>query len=221
VTWLADAEVAALALVVVASVLLAALAWPSPSVSAPPPPTTSRARHARPVRGAGSAAARMTAAWATGQAFLKRRAGTQVQDQEVADALVLIALTVRAGLGLPEALAEVHGCSRGAARRDLGVVLAALRWGRPAGAAWDYAGSPWRDAALAWQVASTTGAPPAQLFEHAAGRLRDAQEREAERRAARAGVLLVLPLGFGFLPAFACTAVVPVVVALAGGVLRG
>jgi hypothetical protein len=34
-------------------------------------------------------------------------------------------------------------------------------------------------------------------------------------------VLLVLPLGLGFLPAFACTAVVPVVLNLASGVLSG
>ncbi len=37
--------------------------------------------------------------------------------------------------------------------------------------------------------------------------------------AARAGVRLVLPLGLAFLPAFACTAVIPVVLALAHTVL--
>ena len=34
-------------------------------------------------------------------------------------------------------------------------------------------------------------------------------------------MLLVLPLGLGFLPAFACTAVIPVVATLATGVLAG
>jgi pilus assembly protein TadC len=58
------------------------------------------------------------------------------------------------------------------------------------------------------------------MLERVAERSRLAEDRAAERRAARAGVLLVLPLGFGFLPAFACTAVIPVVLALAHGVLR-
>lgn len=140
---------------------------------------------------------------------------------EVADALVLIALAVRSGMGLAEALAEVQAGSAGAVRRDLGAVVAALRWGRSAPEAWAFAGPCWRPVALAWQVADQTGAPPADLVESAAHRLRATEGRAAERRAARAGVLLVVPLGLGFLPAFACTAVVPVVVALARGVLGG
>jgi pilus assembly protein TadC len=137
----------------------------------------------------------------------------------VADALVLIALAIRSGLGLAEALAEVQGCSDGVVRRDLAAVVAALRWGRSAAQAWAFAGPSWRPVALAWRVAEQTGAPPADLVERAGRRLRRAQDGHAERRAARAGVLLVLPLGLGFLPAFACTTVVPVVQALVGGVL--
>jgi len=204
--------------VVVVSVLVAAMSWPSARVP-PPPPASVEVGRSRPHSGPGFA--RLAASWSAATVSLRRGAGQELHASQVADALVLTALTVRAGLGLAEALAEVHACSRGGVRRDLGVVVAALRWGRPAGEAWRFAGPAWRDAALAWQVAATTGAPPAELLEQAARRLRDGQEREAERRAARAGVLLVLPLGLGFLPAFACTAVVPVVVALAGGVLRG
>lgn len=139
---------------------------------------------------------------------------------EVADTLVLLAMAVRSGLGLTEALAQVAECSTGPVRRELAAVVAALRWGRPTRQAWAFAGEAWRPAAVAWTVSERTGAPPADLLERAAERSRLAEDRAAERGAARAGVLLVLPLGLGFLPAFACTAIIPVVLALAHGVLR-
>ena len=137
----------------------------------------------------------------------------------MADALVLVALALRAGLDLTRALEQVAVGARGPVARDLSAVVAAVRWGRPVDEAWAYAGATWRPAALAWSVAEATGAAPAALVASAAVRLREGQERDRERRAARAGVLLVLPLGLGFLPAFACTAVLPVVIALAVGIL--
>lgn len=140
---------------------------------------------------------------------------------EVADTLELLSLAVRSGLGLTEALHHVQRCSVGFARRDLAAVVAALRWGRTAGEAWTYGGRAWRAAALAWAVAEETGAPAAELLHQAAVRQREADDRTAERRTARAGVLLVLPLGLGFLPSFACVAVVPVLLVLARGVLGG
>lgn len=140
---------------------------------------------------------------------------------DVADALVLLALALRAGLGLAEALHEVTVGSRGPVRRDLASVVAALQWGKPAPEAWAFASPVWRQVAQAWEVAVQTGSAPAEQVELVAQRLRDAQERDREQRAARAGVLLVLPLGFGFLPAFVCTAVVPVVLAVASGVVGG
>ncbi len=152
---------------------------------------------------------------------LRGRNGRGPPVGEVADTLVLLALAVRSGAGLTQALAEVAAISGPQVRADLGAVVAALRWGRPAHEAWGYAGVQWRPAALAWQVAESTGAAPSSIVERAASGLREQQALETERRAARAGVLLVLPLGLGFLPAFACTAVVPVVVALASGQLDG
>jgi Flp pilus assembly protein TadB len=148
--------------------------------------------------------------------------GDHVGDlQEVADALVLVALGLRAGLPVVESLEQAASTARGSAGRDLAAVSAALRWGRPTAAAWCYAAPVWRVASLAFQMAEATGAGPADLIEAAAERLREDQERDRERRAARAAVLLVLPLGFGFLPAFACTAVVPLVAVLAEGALGG
>lgn len=140
---------------------------------------------------------------------------------EVADALVLISLGLRAGLPLSEALQHVHTEATGLVRADLAAVAAALRWGRPAQVAWSFAGPDWQAAAMATHMSEHTGAAPAALIEGAASRIREDRERDRERAAARAGVLLVLPLGLGFLPAFACTAVVPVVLQLASGVLVG
>jgi pilus assembly protein TadC len=150
---------------------------------------------------------------------VRRRRTAAPEQGEVADALVLLALALRAGLGLAEALHEVQAGSRGRVRRDLASVVAALQWGKPAPEAWAFASPVWRQVAQAWEVAVQTGSAPAEQVELVAQRLRDAQERDREHRAARAGVLLVLPLGFGFLPAFVCTAVVPVVLAVASGVL--
>lgn len=140
---------------------------------------------------------------------------------ELADTLVLLVLALRSGLGLAEALHEVERCTTGPVRDDLAAVVAGLRWGRPVGEAWAFAGGGWRPVAQAMQVAEATGAAPADLLADTAVRLREQHERELERRAGRAGVLLVLPLGLAFLPAFACTAVVPVVLALARGLLSG
>ena len=145
----------------------------------------------------------------------------QAADGDVADALVLVALCLRAGLPLTAALHHVQAGSTGVVRDDLGSVGAALRWGLSTQVAWAQAGDRWRQAATATHLSEQTGAAAAELLEGAATRLREEGERARERAAASAGVLLVLPLGLGFLPAFACTAVVPVVVTLASGVLAG
>lgn len=139
--------------------------------------------------------------------------------EDVADALVLVVLALRSGADLAGAVGGVAAVSQGAVRRDLDAVVAALRWGVPVAEAWGYAGPVWRPAALAFQMAAGTGASPTGLLVEAGARIREEQEQDQARQAARAGVLLVLPLGLGFLPAFACTAVVPVVLALATSVL--
>ena len=137
----------------------------------------------------------------------------------IAEALVLLALALRSGMGQREALDRVAALSDGEVARSLRSVTAALRWGRTPSEAWGYVPTAWQPAALAWQVAEAAGAAPAQLLAAAADRVRDSEDRRLEEAAARAGVRLVLPLGLALLPAFACTAVVPVVLALAHTVL--
>jgi pilus assembly protein TadC len=137
----------------------------------------------------------------------------------VADALLLVSLVLRSGRGPREAVERVAAVSDGATALHLRTVAAALAWGLPVAEAWRYAPEVWRPAALAWQVAESAGSGPAQLVEEASWRLREAEDRRLEAAAARAGVRLVLPLGLAFLPAFACTTVIPVVLALARRVL--
>jgi hypothetical protein len=60
------------------------------------------------------------------------RRSDQASTDEVADALVLISVALRAGLPLSEALHHVHAEATGHVRADLAAVAAALRWGRPA-----------------------------------------------------------------------------------------
>ncbi len=132
---------------------------------------------------------------------------------------MLLVLALRSGASVTESVSRVADSSPGVVRRDLARVVAALAWGATAAEAWAGLGPVWRPAALAFTMAAETGASPSTLLASAARRVREQHEADRSRRAARAGVLLVLPLGLGFLPAFACTAVIPVVLALAGDVL--
>jgi pilus assembly protein TadC len=59
----------------------------------------------------------------------------------------------------------------------------------------------------------------AEAVQRVAADARRRQEAEGHRRAARAGVLAVLPLGACFLPAFVLLGIVPVVAGLAGPLL--
>lgn len=134
--------------------------------------------------------------------------------EEAATALLLLAAVVRGGGGVVEALETVAAVDDGPAGRALGVVAAAQRWGEPTDRAWVRVGPGWAPAAAAWHAASSAGAPPADLVEHAADRMRVAESRRVDAAGARAGVLLVLPLGLCFLPGFVATTVVPVVLTL-------
>ncbi|QNF93734.1 type II secretion system F family protein [Janibacter sp. YB324] len=135
---------------------------------------------------------------------------------DVADATVLLALALQSGRGLVQALDEVAEVAAAGAAADLRKVAAALRWGRSMDRAWGYARSAWGPTATAFVVADTVGAPSAAVLLEAAATLRDTESRRLEEAGGRAAVLLVLPLGLCFLPAFIATAVVPIVVVLVG-----
>jgi pilus assembly protein TadC len=65
-----------------------------------------------------------------------------------------------------------------------------------------------------------SGAALAAAFERLADDQRSGRTATADAAARRAGVLIVLPLGLCFLPAFVFAGVLPVIVAVLGGVLK-
>jgi Flp pilus assembly protein TadB len=69
--------------------------------------------------------------------------------------------------------------------------------------------------------ADDSGLPAAVPVARLAADARSEWARAATARARRAGVLITAPVGLCFLPAFITVGVVPVVIGLAGGVLRG
>lgn len=188
-------------------VALAAALWPVHPVPARRP-GASRAAHRRhaelpsgpPTRGSG-------------------RRGESATVYDVADALDLLALALRSGRGTVEAVEGVAALVPSDLGRPLRSVAAALRWGAQAERAWAYAPPAWKPAARAWRLAEAGGIAPAELVARAASELRAAEDRRIEEATARAGAMLVLPLGVTFLPGFVATTVVPVLVALAGDLL--
>lgn len=168
----------------------AVLFWPTAGSTLPCPPT--RRGHRRP-----------TPAPATPDA--------------VADALVLLALALRAGCAPVEALEEVADRTGGVVASRLRSVAAADRWGLDADACWATAPPVWQPAAVAWEASVSAGVSPSGLIERSAGVIRDRERQRVEAALARAGVLLVLPLGLAFLPGFVATTVIPVVLRILGG----
>ncbi len=138
---------------------------------------------------------------------------------EVAGVIDLLALTLRGGVGLAEAMEAVAVRVGGPLGLDLQTVAAAGRWGVEDETAWASIPSAWQPAARALRMAATAGVPPADLLVRAAEEVRRAEQQRLEVATATLGIRIVLPLGLAFLPAFVLTTVVPIVLALARQVL--
>ena len=96
----------------------------------------------------------------------------------------------------------------------------ALRSGAGAAVGWGLLGDgSGSRVARAAERSGHSGAALAGAFARVADDLRADAVQTAEARARTAGVLVVLPLGLCFLPAFVLTGLVPVIVAVVGGVL--
>jgi len=133
----------------------------------------------------------------------------------------LVAAALRAG-STPDAAARlVAQAVGGPVGERLALVGHALRHGRPAGEAWAHLGDSEaaRRVVRAAQRSGHSGAALAGSLARVADDLRADAVLAAETRARTAGVLVVLPLGLCFLPAFVLTGLVPVIVAVVGGVL--
>jgi pilus assembly protein TadC len=138
---------------------------------------------------------------------------------EVAGVIDLLALTLRGGAGLVQAMEAVATRVGGPLGLHLQTVAAAGRWGVDDAAAWASVPSAWRPAARALRMAATAGVPPAGVLIRAAEEVRRAEQQRLEVATATLGIRIVLPLGLVFLPSFVLTTVLPIVIALAKQVL--
>jgi pilus assembly protein TadC len=159
--------------------------------------------------------------WATGRWPTDPFGDRQEAAADLPVAVDLLAAALRSGAP-PARAAEVVGEALGGPLgRRLVRVGTALRLGtRPAEAWAALGGIPGADRLCRTAVRSAdSGAAMTGALGRLAGDLRAARAARADAGAQRLGVLVVLPLGLCFLPAFLLTGVVPVVVAVLSDVL--
>ena len=133
----------------------------------------------------------------------------------------LLAAALRAGAPPGHAAAVVGAAVAGPVGSRLARVGLALRLGEAPERAWeDVADLPGGERIARAAVRSAdSGAALAAALTRLADETRAGRTAAAEAAARRAGVLVVLPLGLCFLPAFLLAGVVPVVIAVLDGVL--
>ncbi len=133
----------------------------------------------------------------------------------------LLAAALRAGAPVDRAVAAVADALDGPLGGRLRRAARSLRLGAEPAEAWEHlAGIPGADRlAAAAARSSASGGALAGALERLAGDLRADRAVAVEAAAQRAGVLIVLPLGLCFLPAFLLAGLVPVLVSVLGRVL--
>ncbi len=134
----------------------------------------------------------------------------------------LLGAVLRSGAPTPHAVARVAAAIGGPLGQRLELVARGLDLGSPPAEAWDVLAEVPEAASLVRAAvrASESGAALAGACARFAAELRAGHEATAEAAARRAGVLVVLPLGCCFLPAFVLLGVVPIVLGVLDGVLR-
>lgn len=141
----------------------------------------------------------------------------------VAGALDLFAACLRAGLDVGRAARAVAPVAPEPLSGALGRAGYLLSLGADSDAAWTTAeGDPVVDSvARTVRRSARSGSSVADAVADAARDHRARAEDGVAAAGERAGVLVSGPLGLCFLPAFVCLGIVPVVLGLAGTVLRG
>ena len=134
----------------------------------------------------------------------------------------LLAAAVRAGSPTEHGLRIVGTGLGGSFGRQLVRVADGLRLGLEPADAWKALTAVPETARIAGAIARSadSGAAVARALERLADALRAEAAARVEASAQRLSVLLVLPLGLCFLPAFVFAGIAPVIVAVLGGVLR-
>ncbi|MGW0082010.1 type II secretion system F family protein [Streptomyces sp. NPDC003393] len=135
----------------------------------------------------------------------------------------LVAACITAGAGPVIAAQAVGEALGGPVGEGLARGAAEVRLGGAPADAWRRLASIPGAAALArlLERADESGLPAAGPAARLAADVRADRARTATARARRAAVLVSAPVGLCFLPAFVAVGVLPVVIGLAGGVLRG
>ncbi|MFQ6147508.1 type II secretion system F family protein [Streptomyces seoulensis] len=135
----------------------------------------------------------------------------------------LLAACIAAGAGPVIAAQAVGEALGGAVGEALARGAAEVRLGGAPADAWRRLASIPGAAALArlLERAGESGLPAAGPVARLAADVRAERSRSATVRARRAAVLVTGPVGLCFLPAFVAVGVLPVVIGLAGGALRG
>ncbi len=134
----------------------------------------------------------------------------------------LLAAALRAGAPPDRAVGIVAVALGGPVGTDLLRVRDGLRMGLDPRDAWGWLRTPPEAARLADAVvrSADSGAAVARALSRVADDLRSARTAAVEATASRVGVLIVLPLGLCFLPAFVFAGIAPVIVAVMGDALR-
>ncbi|HEY8534128.1 MAG TPA: type II secretion system F family protein [Micromonospora sp.] len=159
--------------------------------------------------------------------FLPRIVPAAVRQQRLRDALDLplaadlLAAALRAGAPVAGAVGAVAEALGGPLGGRLATIARLLRLGADPAEAWAHlsdipGGDRWAQAAVR---SSATGAGIADALTRLADDLRSDRAMAIEAAVRRSGVLLVLPLGLCFLPAFVLAGLVPVIVAVLGDLL--
>ena len=159
--------------------------------------------------------------------WLRRREPAQVRQERLVAAADLplgadlLAAALRAGAPVDRAAAAVAEALDGPLGMRLGRTARSLRLGAEPAEAWAHlAGIAGADRLVAAAVrSSASGGALAGALGRVADDLRADRAVAVEAAAQRAGVLIVLPLGLCFLPAFLLAGLVPVLIAVLGDVL--
>lgn len=161
------------------------------------------------------------AVWLSRQPTPRQRAHQRRFAAELPFTIDLVAAALRAGSTPDSAVRTVAQASGGPVGGCLTRVEQALRAGAAPGDAWAHLGDSGaaRRVVRAAQRSGHSGASLGGALARVADDLRTDAVLAAEARARTAGVLVVLPLGLCFLPAFVLTGLVPVIVAVVNGVL--
>ncbi len=134
----------------------------------------------------------------------------------------LLSAAMRAGAPTERAIGTVAVALGGPVGTALLRVRDGLRMGLDSRTAWAVLRTPPEAARIGDAVARSadSGAAVARALSRVADDLRSARAATVEATASRVGVLIVLPLGLCFLPAFVFAGIAPVIVAVLGDALR-